>query len=201
MDLNWIWETIVIFFVGKLILRIGGRKSISQMTITQTIVMIGIGSLLIQPIAGKKIITTLLVALLLTILMVISEYLEIKFDSVETFFTGKAVIVIEDGKPNIKNLRKLRLTVDRLETRLRQNGVSSIEDIKTATIEVSGQIGYEFKEDKRPITRDDFFTLMSGIVELKELLEVKKQVEMNKVSSSNIFNEVKQRNYEGDQEP
>lgn len=27
MDYNWIWETIAIFFVGKFILRLGGRNS------------------------------------------------------------------------------------------------------------------------------------------------------------------------------
>lgn len=55
MDYSLIWKTIVIFFVGKLVLRMGGRKTISQMTITQTIVMVGIGSLLIQPIAEEDI--------------------------------------------------------------------------------------------------------------------------------------------------
>lgn len=140
------------FFIGKFILRIGGRKSISQMTITQTIVMVGIGSLLIQPIAEEDIWGTLLIAFIFTMLMVISEYLEIKFDMLESFFSGKAVIVIEDGEPNLNNLRKIRLTVDRLETRLRQNGVSSIKDVKTGTIEISGQLGYELKDDKKPLS-------------------------------------------------
>jgi uncharacterized membrane protein YcaP (DUF421 family) len=36
MELNCIWQTILIFFVGTFILRVGGRKSISQMTISQT---------------------------------------------------------------------------------------------------------------------------------------------------------------------
>ncbi len=104
MDYNLIWKTIVIFFIGKIILRIGGRKSISQMTITQTIVMVGIGSLLIQPIAEKNIWGTLLIAFIYTLLMIVSEYLEIKFDILETFFSGKAIIIIENGEPNLKNL-------------------------------------------------------------------------------------------------
>ena len=189
MDYNWIWETIVIFFIGKIILRIGGRKSISQMTITQTIVMIGIGSLLIQPIAEKNILTTLLSALLFTLLMVLSEYLEIKFDVIENFFSGKAVIVIENGSLVPMNLKKLRLTVDRLETRLRQNGVSSIEDVKNATIEVSGQLGYELKDDKKSITKEDFVTIMSQITNLTKLMEGYQNTKSS--SSSNIFEEVK----------
>lgn len=199
MDFSLIWKTIVIFFAGKLILRLGGRKSISQMTITQTIVMVGIGSLLIQPIAEKGIWRTLLIAFLFTMLMVLSEYLEIKFDLLESLFSGKAVVVIENGEIILKNLKKLRLTVDRLETRLRQNGVSSIKDVKTATIEVSGQIGYELKDDKKPLTKEDFITIMAEISQHNQLMAgYQKTLKSN---SDSIFQEVILKNKEGKNEP
>jgi uncharacterized membrane protein YcaP (DUF421 family) len=126
-DLNWIWQTVLIFYGGRIILRLAGRKSISQMTITQVVVMIGIGSLLIQPVAGKGVLRTLVVGILMTALMIITEYVEMKFDILETISTGKAQIVVEDGKINTKNLKKLRMSVDRLETRLRQSGISSAQ--------------------------------------------------------------------------
>ena len=199
MDYSLIWKTIVIFFAGKLILRLGGRKSISQMTITQTIVMVGIGSLLIQPIAEKGIWGTLLIAFLFTMLMVLSEYLEIKFDLLESLFSGKAVVVIENGEIILKNLKKLRLTVDRLETRLRQNGVSSIKDVKTATIEVSGQIGYELKDDKKPLTKEDFITIMAEISQHNQLMAGYQKTQ--KSNSDSIFQEVILKNKEGKNEP
>lgn len=199
MDYSLIWKTIIIFFAGKLILRLGGRKSISQMTITQTIVMVGIGSLLIQPIAEKGIRGTLLIAFLFTMLMVLSEYLEIKFDLLESLFSGKAVVVIENGEIILKNLKKLRLTVDRLETRLRQNGVSSLNDVKTATIEVSGQIGYELKDDKKPLTKEDFITIMAEISQQDKLMAGYQKTQKN--NSDSIFQEVILKNKEGKNEP
>ncbi|MGC6174667.1 DUF421 domain-containing protein [Lacrimispora sp. 38-1] len=199
MDYSLIWKTIVIFLAGKFILRLGGRKSISQMTITQTIVMVGIGSLLIQPIAEDEIWGTLLIAFIFTMLMVISEYLEIKFDIFESLFSGKAVIVIENGEIILKNLKKLRLTVDRLETRMRQNGVSSIKDVKTATIEVSGQIGYELKDDKKPLTKEDFITIMAEISQKNQLMTGCQKTQ--KSDSDSIFREVTAKNKEGKNEP
>ncbi len=199
MDYSLIWKTIVIFLAGKFILRLGGRKSISQMTITQTIVMVGIGSLLIQPIAEDEIWGTLLIAFIFTMLMVISEYLEIKFDIFESLFSGKAVIVIDNGEIILKNLKKLRLTVDRLETRLRQNGVSSIKDVKTATIEVSGQIGYELKDDKKPLTKEDFITIMAEISQKNQLMAGCQKTQ--KSDSDSIFREVTAKNKEGKNEP
>lgn len=195
MELNWIWQAILIFLVGTLILRIGGRKSISQMTISQTIVMIGLGSLLIQPVSGKGLLITFLVALILTILMMIFEYLEVKVDFLETLFTGKAVVVIENGKPNITNLRKLRLSIDRLETRLRQAGISSIDDVKHATIEVSGQLGYELKDNKKPLTQEDFMKLMSEIAQVKTMVGNNMNGQLNQ--KNNIFDEISKEKYEG----
>ena len=200
-NLNLVWQTILIFYVGRMILRVGGRKSISQMTITQVIVMVGIGSLLIQPVSGKGLLTTFAVALLITVLMVITEYLEMKFDILETISTGKAKIVIENGKLNIKNLRKLRMSVDRLETRLRQSGISSIEDVKYATIEVSGQVGYELNENKKPVTKEDFNLLMSEISQLKMLLGINTNPQLNQNQANNIFSEIKTKKFEGKNEP
>lgn len=198
MELSWIWHAILIFFVGTFILRIGGRKSISQMTISQTMVMIGLGSLLIQPVSGKGLLITFLAASLLTIMMIITEYLEINIDAVETFFSGKAIIVIQNGQLNIKNLKKLRLSVDRLETRMRQVGISSIEDIQYATIEVSGQLGYELKDNKKPVTQDDFRQLMAELSQIKQTIGCTMTTPAaNENQQNNIFLEVNNKKFEG----
>lgn len=197
MDLQWIWQSILIFFVGTFILRLGGRKSISQMTIAQTIVMIALGSLLIQPVSGKGLFTTFLVALLLTISMIVMEYLELKVDFMETLISGKAVVVIENGIPNLKNCKKLRLSIDRLETRLRQAGISSIEDVKYATIEVSGQLGYELIDEKKPLTQGEFRSLMNEIVQLKTMIGGSALDQVNGNLSNNIFQEIKSERFEG----
>lgn len=197
MDLSWILQTVLIFFVGTFALRIGGRKSISQMTISQTIVMIALGELLIQPVAGRGLLITFLVAFLLVFLMMITEYVQIKLDFLENLFSGKAVIVIEDGKLNIKNLKKLRLSIDRLETRLRQAGISSIEDVQYATIEVSGQLGYELKDNKKPLTKEDLAYLMIEISQMKEMIQCNTKPKDNKNKGNNIFKEVKDKEFEG----
>ncbi|WP_434798108.1 DUF421 domain-containing protein [Terrisporobacter vanillatitrophus] len=197
MDLNWIWQSTLIFIVGTFILRLGGRKSISQMTISQVIVMIGLGSLLVQPVSGKGLLITFLVALVLTVLMIIFEYLEIKIDFLETFISGKSVIVVENGKPILKNLKRLRMSIDRLETRLRQSGISSIEDVKYATIEVSGQLGYELMDNKKPLTQEDFIKLMKEMTELKNIINNHTKSQNNQNQVNNIFEEIKTEKFKG----
>ncbi|GFP77374.1 DUF421 domain-containing protein [Clostridium fungisolvens] len=190
MEVALIYKAIVVFIGGTLVLKLGGRKSISQMTIAQTVVMIGMGELIVQPLVDKSLVRTFISAFMLVLSMIFVEYLELKLDFMEKLFSGKSVIVIENGQLKIENMKKLRLTVDRLETRLRQIGVSSIAEVEYATIEVSGQIGYELKDDKKPLTKGEFMDLLGTIPQLKDIVANYKNNEEN-TKSPDIFNEIK----------
>ena len=170
MDLDWIWKAVLIVLSGTLLLRIAGRKSISQMTLAQTVIMIGIGSLLIQPVAGKNIWTTIAVGGTLVLTLIVMEYAQIKSDRIEKLITGKSKILIENGTLNEKNLKKLRFTVDQLEMKLRQQNVTKISDIQWATLEPNGQVGYELKQEAQPVTKKEFQLLQQDIQQVMQLL-------------------------------
>ncbi|MBD1373394.1 DUF421 domain-containing protein [Hazenella sp. IB182357] len=193
MFIQIVWKTFLIFVIGTIILRLGGRKSISQMTIAQVVVMIGIGSLLIQPVSGHGIGYTFLAAFVLVCFMLIFEYLQMKFDRFETIGTGKAKMVIEHGQLNVKNLRMLRLTVDQLETRLREVGIANIEDVEWATIEVSGQLGYALKPPKQPATKEDIQLILDHLQHLSS-------EPVNMQPKSHIFTEINTQEHEGNQD-
>lgn len=133
------------------------------MTIPQTVIMIGIGTLLIQPVTGRGLWATFGIALLLILSLIVTEYIQLKFDGGETIISGKAVPVIENGTLNEKNLKKLRLPVDKLEARLRQSGITAISDVEFATLESSGQLGYLLKQQKQPATKEDIQNLIQLI--------------------------------------
>jgi len=161
MDWDLIWKAVVIVVGGTFLLRIAGRKSISQMTLAQTVIMIGIGSLLIQPLVGENIWVTLAVGLVLVLTLIVIEYAQMKADPIENLITGKSKALIENGTINEKNLSKLRMTVDQLEMKLRQYSVTRIEDVEWATLEANGQIGYVLKKDAQPVTKKEFNQLVA----------------------------------------
>ena len=192
MDLSLIWKSVLIIVVGILFIRFSGRRSISQMTISQTVIMISIGTLLIQPISNKNIWTTFGLAALLILTLLVIEVIQLKWDIAETFFTGKAKIVIENGMLNEKNLKKLRLSADKLEMRLRQNGIEKISDVQWGTIEPSGQFGYSLVEKKKFATKEDTEKLqkdLDRILEHFNLTEFPATPKENE-SRSNIFSEI-----------
>ncbi len=77
---------------------------------------------------------------------------------------GKATPVIRDGRVISANLRKLRMSVDQLEARLRENAISSLSDVKkSATIEMSGQLGYELVRDAKPVTVGELELILANL--------------------------------------
>jgi len=203
MDLDWIWKAIIIVLGGTLLLRIAGRKSISQMTLAQTVIMIGIGSLLIQPLAGKSIWTTLGVGTVLVITLFLMELAQVKSDWIEKLITGKSKIIIENGQINEKNLRKLRFTVDQLEMNLRQNNITRISDVEYATLEPNGQVGYTLKQEAQPVTMKEFQLLQQDIQQIKNLLllPTTPQQQSQMGNSQNLFTEVDRNSHNEDVPP
>lgn len=176
---------------GILILRLAGRKSISQLTVAQTVMMVAVGSLIIQPVSERNIWITMVITFLMVITLIFIEYLVLKSDNIETFIYGKSLMVIENGEINENHLKKLRLTVDMLELRLRQQNIQNINDIQWATIETNGQLGYMLKPNKQPATKEDIQKLMSLIQLNQPTPPINVAVPQREKSENNIFTEVK----------
>ncbi|WP_316568781.1 YetF domain-containing protein [Neobacillus sp. YIM B06451] len=158
--MDFIWQSAVLIVVGIILLKIAGRKSISQLTLAQTVVMLSIGMIIVQPVVQNSLIKTIIVSTFFILSVVIIEYMQVKSNVMEKFITGKAKLIIKNGELDTKTMRKLRITVDQLEMRLRIHGVSNINDIKNASLEVNGELGYELKDDAKPLTVGEFKKLM-----------------------------------------
>lgn len=149
------WESILLAAAGTMILRLGGRQSIAQMTIPQFSIMLSIGTILGSAVSGKGIFYSIFATAVFVGFLVFTERISLKWDWVEKIILGKAVPVIENGEVLIENLKILRLSVDDLEKRLRMAGISSIADVKIGTLEVNGELGYELMPHARPVTIAD----------------------------------------------
>ncbi|SDI58873.1 DUF421 domain-containing protein [Alteribacillus bidgolensis] len=194
MDLHFTWKAIVIVLGGVLILRLAGRKSISQLTVAQTVMMIAVGSLIIQPVGDRNIWITMIITFLMVITLLFIEYIVLKSNAIETFIYGKSLIVVENGQINKSNLKKLRLTVDMLEVRLRQQNIRSFSDLQWATIESNGQLGYMLKPDKQYATKEDI-KMLKSIIELNQSNPPNETTITQTNVSDDIFNEVKNRKH------
>ena len=76
---------------------------------------------------------------------------------VKQVIDGKALIIIDEGKINIENCRKVGLSAHDVSFKLRTNNVYSIKDVKRAIVEQKGQliiIHYGEENPKFPLITD-----------------------------------------------
>lgn len=163
LDFTLTWKTILTIIYGTLILRIAGRKSLAQMTIAQTIVMLAVGTVLIEPLVGQELTNTFFVVAIVVGTLIVIEYSEIRFPFLKKLFTGEPVILIEDGQIKRENLRRVRMTIQQLEMELRQASISKAADVKWATIEPNGRFGFVLKSELQPIGRYEYQYLLKRL--------------------------------------
>lgn len=190
--MNSIGLSILFVIIGTVLLRLAGRRSISQMTFGSVMVMLSLGAIFAEPVARKDPGQTLLVVLTILATLVILELLELKFDVLQRLLAGKAVMVIENGCVNEQTLKKLRLTRDKLEMRLRQKGIKHLSDVKSATIEANGELGYELQPDLEPLSVGEFQRVMKALApSLFQALQTEKPSE---ATSHNLFDDIEPSN-------
>ncbi|WP_340399011.1 DUF421 domain-containing protein [Paenibacillus sp. FSL H8-0079] len=153
--MDWIWKSVLLVLIGMILLRIAGRKSISQMSVATTVIMISIGTTIVQPIANHELGKAIGSASVFIATLLVVEQLQLKFNVFERLMSGSSKMVVEDGKVIIPNLKSMRYTMDQLEMHMRQNGITSVDDLETATVEPNGQLGYVLKRHARPVTIGD----------------------------------------------
>jgi uncharacterized membrane protein YcaP (DUF421 family) len=199
MDWNLLWKAVLVVLGGTVLLRFAGRKSLAQMTLAQVAIMIGIGSLLVQPVVGKNIWTTFIVGGVLVLTLITLELVQLKFDWFEKMITGKSKVLIENGNIQEKQLKKLRLSVDLLEMQLRKSQVTNIRDVQWATLEPNGQLGLVLKESAQPATKGEIQQLRDEISAMKQRMTANQptleSLAPSPSSSQNLFTEVKNKGH------
>ncbi|WP_433942863.1 DUF421 domain-containing protein [Paenibacillus sp. SN-8-1] len=156
------WNAVVLALAGTLFLRVAGRKSISEMTTPQVTILLMVGTVLGSEIGGKGLGASVFGTLILIAFLIGSEWLSLHSNRTEKLLKGFGTPVIAEGTMLTENMKKLRISVDDLEKRLRLLGISRIEDVKTGTIEDSGQFGYELFQHARPVTVGDLERILKA---------------------------------------
>lgn len=82
------------FFYQSTCGNIAGRKSIPQMTLAQTVLMIAIGSMLIQPVVQENVRVTFGVGVMLVLTLIVVEFGQLKWDFLEKERLKKKLIPI-----------------------------------------------------------------------------------------------------------
>ncbi|MFB5677362.1 DUF421 domain-containing protein [Paenibacillus terreus] len=174
-------DAIVLIISGFILLRIAGKKVISEMTPLEMVTTLAIGTIIGHVDAHSRLLRTIVTIGLFIIILIVFQYIAMKWPFFQKMIIGKPTLVIKDGQILQQNLAKLRMTTEQLELRVRQQGITNISDIKTATLEVNGQLGYELTKSASPITHKEWEQLLKALKVELEKEEPKKDSVFEKV--------------------
>ena len=147
MDL--VVRAVVAFLFVYLLTRVIGRRELSSMQPFDLILLVMIGDLVQQGVTQNDFSVTgaLLVGSTIGLMTVAVSYTSFRFPRLRPVLDGEPVIVLEDGKPIDRNLRRNRITLEELAAAAREEGVGSLDSVQWAVLETNGRISFLRKGD------------------------------------------------------
>ena len=138
-------RAIFLFFFVFALTRMIGRRELSGLEPFDLILLIVLGDAIQQALTQDDYSVTgaLIVVSTLAVLQVLTSYLGFRFEKLRPLLEGDPIVIVQDGKPVEKNLRRERLAVDEvLEEARTQAQISSLDEIEWAILETSGNISF-----------------------------------------------------------
>lgn len=81
--------------------------------------------------------------------LILIRYLKFKSLKIKEFFDGKRIKLMESGKLNPENFKKVNLSVRDVEILLHNEGVVGFIELENLWFETNGKLSYDKKGDKR----------------------------------------------------
>jgi len=143
-----------LYLVLILSVRLMGKRQIGQMEASEFVVTMLVANLASIPMQDAAIpLYSGLVPILVVLGMELTlSGLILRSVLVRRFLCGKPVILIDNGKILMENLRRTRVTLDELTGHLRQKDVLDIQTVQFAILETDGSLSVFPYPDSRPAT-------------------------------------------------
>jgi uncharacterized membrane protein YcaP (DUF421 family) len=147
MDL--VLRAIFLFFFVYVLTRAIGRRELASLEPFDLILLIVLGDAIQQGLTQDDYSVTgaVLVIGTLALLQVFTSFLSYRVPRLRPILEGEPLIIVEDGKPIEKNLKRERVTIEEVAAQARIQQIESLEDVKWGVLETSGQISFIKKSD------------------------------------------------------
>jgi uncharacterized membrane protein YcaP (DUF421 family) len=134
----------VIFIFIWVLMRVIGRRELSNMEPFDLIMLVVIGDLIQQGVTQQDLSVTgaLLAATTIGVLTILLAWCNYRFPKLRPALEGRPVVLVEDGKAIESNLKRERITFEELAAQARLKEIESISEVRWAVLETSGAISF-----------------------------------------------------------
>ncbi len=152
-----ILRTAVLYLFVTLAIRLMGKRQIGEMQPNELVVTLLISEIAAIPLQDntQPVLNGVVAVFVLVILEIGVSALALKSFHVRKFMSGASVLLVRDGVPDQKALRRVRMTVLDLIELLRAQNVFDIATVAFAVLEVNGGLSVLLKSPDQPATARD----------------------------------------------
>ncbi len=144
------FRSVFMFLTILISLRILGKRSITQLSVFELGVIIGLGSAAGDPMFYKDvgIIPAIVVFAVIVSLYRLMTYLINKSERMENILEGQPVYLVEEGKINYKNFTGELIAQDEYFSQLRIHNISHLGQLEFSIIETNGAVSNFYYDEK-----------------------------------------------------
>lgn len=141
-------RAVVAFCFVLLLTRIVGRRELSSLEPFDLILLVMLGDLVQQGVTQSDYSVTglLLAAGTIALMTVLVSYLGFRFRRLRPVLEGEPIVIVQDGKPIRRNMDRERLTLEELMAEARLQQIATLDEVRWAVLERTGQISFIKKE-------------------------------------------------------
>lgn len=150
-------RTIILYLLIVFCFRILGKHQVSELEPAEFVLTLIIADVAAVPMQdfGIPLVSGIIPILCLLSLSMILSVLNMKSLTLRKLFSGSPSILIRDGKPEQKEMRRTRMTMDELLEELRLQGYTTPSAIQYAILETNGQMSIlPYSSEKPPAAKD-----------------------------------------------
>lgn len=144
------FRTLILYSLVFLIIRLMGKKEMSQIQPFEFVIVIMLADLASSPMSteGMSILNGVIAIITIFIVYIIFSYLIKSSNKIEKAFCGRSSLIIKDGKIVESEFIKQEYTLEELMCEIRGKGCFKVEDVKYGILETNGDLNIIKMTDK-----------------------------------------------------
>lgn len=145
------------FFIMFFLLRLLGKRELSQLTPFELVLLVVMGDLVQQGVTHNDFSITGAALAISTIAFWALAFSWMSYFSprIERLLEGRPSVLVRDGQLIMANMRRDRITKTELEVEMRMAGIAHLSDVAWAILEPHGKISFIGRMDQDPTKQED----------------------------------------------
>lgn len=129
--------SIGVFFLLMAVLRVMGKRELSEMSAFDLVILFVIGDLIAEAVVAEdtSFAGALTAVATFALLAVLMSWLSFRVPRLENVLDGPPTVILLDGVPDEEAMRRERITVYDLNEAARGNGIKDLDEVELAMLE------------------------------------------------------------------